>query len=81
MGERATLVKFGARQDIVELQDTGLLYMKNLPCIWVIEDEELRGDPFDSIVEGQVLQSSIVFYPKLVDKDSIQPSMLRSPGL
>lgn len=51
MGERATLVKFGARQHIIELQDTGLLYMNNLPRIWDIEDEELRGDPFDSVSE------------------------------
>lgn len=50
MSERAALVKFGCLKHLQELQDAGLLYMNNLPYFWKIEDDELRGDPYDSIV-------------------------------
>lgn len=51
MGERAALVKFGQHAHILQLREEGLLYMNNLPYFWGIEDEELRGDPFDSVDE------------------------------
>ena len=47
MGEKATLLKLGARDHIIKLQTEGLLYMNNLPYFWVLEDAELRGDPND----------------------------------
>ena len=49
MGEVATLVKFGTHEHITQLQQTGLLYMNNLPYFWEIEDKELRGDPCDGV--------------------------------
>jgi hypothetical protein len=51
MGERATLVKFGQHAHLAQLQEEGLLYMNNLPYFWGVEDEDLRGDPFDSVAE------------------------------
>ena len=51
MSEQAVLVKFGQHSHILKLQEKGLLYMNNLPYFWRIEDEELRGDPFDSVHE------------------------------
>jgi len=47
MGEPGTLIKFGQRKHLLRLRDEGLLYMNNLPYFWKIEDDELRGDPFD----------------------------------
>lgn len=51
MSENATLVKFGCKQHVVQLQETGFLYMKNLPYFWQIEDRELRGDKLDGLKE------------------------------
>jgi hypothetical protein len=51
MGEHATLIKFGNSQNILELQEYGLLYMNNLPYFWHIEDSFLRGDQEDSVAE------------------------------
>jgi hypothetical protein len=51
MTESAVLVKFGQQEHLQQLQDDGLLYMNNLPYFWQIEDEELRGDPYDSVDE------------------------------
>ncbi len=47
MGEPGTLIKFGQQEHLLQLQDEGFLYMNHLPYFWKIEDEELRGDPFD----------------------------------
>jgi hypothetical protein len=49
MGEDATLVKFGTQEHILDLRQTGLLYMNNLPYFWEIEDAELRGDQYDGV--------------------------------
>lgn len=46
-----TVVKFGKQINILDLQNEGLLYLNNLTYFWDIEDEELRGDPFDSVEE------------------------------
>ena len=43
------LIKFGNYERLLQLQDEGLLYMKPLPYFWKIEDDELRGDPFDGV--------------------------------
>lgn len=51
MVENATLVKFGQYEHVCRLRDEGLLYMNNLPYFWQIEEEELRGDKFDSVAE------------------------------
>lgn len=51
MPEPGTLIKFGNQENIKQLQNEGLLYLNNLPYFWGIEDEELRGDPFDSVAE------------------------------
>ena len=51
MREHATLVKFGQHEHISQLQDEGLLYLNSLPYFWEIEDQELRGDPFDGVDE------------------------------
>lgn len=51
MVEKATLVKFSKYEYICQLRDEGLLYMKNIPYFWRIEDEGLRGDKFDSVAE------------------------------
>ena len=51
MAEFGTLLKFGHYEHILQLQDEGLLYLNNLPYFWEIEDEELRGDPFDGVAE------------------------------
>ena len=48
---KKTLVKFGQYEHICQLRDEGLLYLNNLPYFWQIEDEELRGDRFDSVAE------------------------------
>lgn len=48
MGEPGTLIKFGRQDHLLQLQEEGLLYMNHLPYFWSIEDQELRGDPFDS---------------------------------
>ena len=48
---KETLVKFGQHEHICQLRDEGLLHMNNLPYFWQIEDEELRGDKFDSVAE------------------------------
>jgi hypothetical protein len=49
MSESATLVKFGSETHLLQLLESGLLYMKNLPYFWRVEDDGLRGDPCDSI--------------------------------
>lgn len=47
MDQPGTLIKFGKLEHLQQLRDEGLLYMNNLTYFWNIEDEELRGDPFD----------------------------------
>lgn len=54
MEQPGTLIKFGNLEHLQQLQDEGILYLNNLPYFWNIEDEELRGDPFDCAV--QVIQ-------------------------
>ena len=49
MVENATLIKFGLIEHIEKLRNEGLLYMNNLPFFWKLEDQELRGDAFDSV--------------------------------
>ena len=51
MGEPGTLIKFGQQEHLLRLRDEGLLYMNHLQYFWKIEDDELRGDPFDCITE------------------------------
>ncbi len=51
MADSGTLMKFGQRELLTQLQNEGLLYMNNLPYFWKIEDEALRGDPFDCVSE------------------------------
>ena len=51
MGEPGTLIKFGQQKHLLRLQNEGVLYMNNLPYFWTIEDDELRGDPFDCVAE------------------------------
>jgi len=58
--EKATLVKFGQYKHICQLRDEGLLYMNNLPYFRQIEDEELRGDKFDSVAEIRRGNSGVV---------------------
>ncbi len=45
------MIKFGQQEHLLQLQDEGLLYLNNLPYFWEIEDQELRGDPFDCVAE------------------------------
>jgi hypothetical protein len=47
MDQPGTLIKFGKLEYLKQLREEGLLYLNNLPYFWNIEDEELRGDPFD----------------------------------
>lgn len=51
MPEKATLVKFGQREHLRQFREEGLLYMNNLPYFWRIEEDEVRGDPFDGVSE------------------------------
>jgi len=51
MEQHGTLIKFGKLEHLQQLRDEGLLYLNNLPYFWNIEDEELRGDPFDCAVQ------------------------------
>jgi len=52
MDQLGTLIKFGKLEHLQQLQDDGLLFMNNLPYFWKIEDEELRGDPFDCAIQA-----------------------------
>ena len=63
MTESAVLVKFGQQEHLQQLQDDGLLYMNNLPYFWQIEDEELRGDPYDSVDEVARGRKSKILLP------------------
>jgi len=49
--EFGTLIKFGQQAHLLQLQDEGLLYLNNLQYFWEIEDQGLRGDPFDCVAE------------------------------
>lgn len=51
MDQPGTLIKFGKVEHLKQLRDDGILYLNNLPYFWDIEDEELRGDPFDCSVQ------------------------------
>ncbi len=51
MEQPGTLIKFGKLEHLQQLRDEGLLYLNNLPYFWEIEDEELRGDPFDCAIQ------------------------------
>jgi hypothetical protein len=51
MDQPGTLIKFGKLEHLQQIRDEGLLYLNNLPYFWNIEDEELRGDPFDCAVQ------------------------------
>jgi hypothetical protein len=51
MREAGTLMKFGQQEHLLQFQDEGLLYMNQPQYFWEIEDEELRGDPFDCIAK------------------------------
>jgi len=52
MDQPGTLIKFGKLEHLQQLRDDGLLYLNNLPYFWNIEDEELRGDPFDCAIQA-----------------------------
>lgn len=49
--ETAALIKFGQYDHLCSLRDKGEMYMNTLPYFRKIEDDELRGDPFDSVDE------------------------------
>lgn len=51
MGEPGTLIKFGKQEHLLRLQAEGALYLNTPEYFWQIEDEELRGDPFDCIAK------------------------------
>jgi len=51
MDQEIYLIKFGKYEHLIKLQNNGLLYLNNLRYFWEIEDEELRGDPFDCVAE------------------------------
>jgi hypothetical protein len=51
MEEEATLVKFGRYENLCQLRDQGLLYMKSLQYFKKIEDEDLRGDKYEGVAE------------------------------
>ena len=67
MGEPGTLIKFGQQEHLLRLRDEGLLYMNNLPYFWEIEGDELRGDPFDCIVE--VARGPRISFPSAEGKE------------
>jgi hypothetical protein len=52
MEQLGTLIKFGKIEHLKQLRDEGLLYLNTLPYFWKIEDEELRGDPFDCAIQA-----------------------------
>ena len=49
--ESAALIKLGNYENISSLRDKGEIHMNTLPYFREIEDDELRGDPFDSVSE------------------------------
>jgi hypothetical protein len=51
MDQPGTLIKFGKLEHLQQLLNDGLLYLNNLPYFWKIEDDELRGDPFDCAIQ------------------------------
>jgi hypothetical protein len=51
--ESAALIKFGSYENMCSLRDKGEIYMNTLPYFRQIEDDGLRGDPFDSVNEIQ----------------------------
>lgn len=51
--ESAAFIKFGSYDNMCSLRDRGEIYMNTLPYFRQIEDDELRGDPFDSVNEIQ----------------------------
>jgi hypothetical protein len=67
MGEPGTLLKFGQQEHLLRLRDEGLLYMNHLPYFWKIEDDELRGDPFDCIAE--VARGPRISFPSTEGKE------------
>jgi hypothetical protein len=69
MGEPGTLIKFGKQKNLLRLRDEGILYMNNLPYFWKIEDDELRGDPFDCIVE--VARGPRISFPSADGKEML----------
>lgn len=50
MNQPGTLIKYGQHEHLLQLQNEGHLYLNHLPYFWKIEDEALRGDPFDCVV-------------------------------
>lgn len=51
MDQPGTLIKFGKLEHLDQLRNEGLLYLNNLSYFWKIEDDELRGDPFDCAIQ------------------------------
>ena len=49
-----------ARVEGVQSLD-GILYMNNLPYFWGIENDELRGDPYDSVNEVERGRKARIF--------------------
>jgi hypothetical protein len=62
--ERAALVKFGNLEHLESLQTNGEVYMNTLPYFRKIEDDDLRGDPFDSVSEIQRGTKGTITHPE-----------------
>ncbi len=60
MSEQAILIRFGIYDHVSQLREEGLLYMKNLPYLWHVEDKHLRGDPSDSVGKATGHSTSII---------------------
>jgi len=75
--ERAALIKFGSYKNISSLRDQGVVYMNTLPYFRNIEDNDLRGDPFDSVSEIQRGTKGHVLIPSTGQKLQITSFDLR----
>ncbi len=75
--ERAALIKFGKYEHVSSLRNQGDIYMNTLPYFRKIEDNDLRGDPFDSVSEIQRGTKGHVLIPSTGQKLQITSFELR----
>lgn len=58
------LLKFGAYDDIVDLQKNGHLYCKPLDYFLTVEDDDLRGDPDENVLRYEyMIEGNITVQP------------------
>jgi hypothetical protein len=69
-------IKFGAKEHIKDLREKGLLYCKPIQDFAIIEDQDLRGDDLENVVNIHYMEDGTVTLSPVGEKPSPKSTVM-----